>query len=60
MLEMSGAFMLLTLAVFIGYVVLASATRDHISMRPRVMTWIRRTFATAFVALAARLVVSDR
>ena len=60
MLEMSGAFMLMTLAVFIGYGVLASATRDHILMRPRVMTWIRRAFAAAFVALTVRLAVSDR
>ncbi|MGE5102084.1 MAG: LysE family translocator, partial [Deltaproteobacteria bacterium] len=60
MLEMSGAFMLMTLIVFIVYGILASATRDYVLMRPRVMTWIRRAFAAAFVALTARLVASDR
>jgi len=60
MLELSGVFMLVTLVVFIGYGVLASAVRSHVVSRPRVMAWIRRTFAVAFVALGARLALASR
>jgi len=60
MLELSGVFMLLTLIVFIGYGVFAAAARKHLISRPRVMTWLRRIFAGAFVGLAARLALSDR
>ncbi|HSW95151.1 MAG TPA: LysE family translocator [Patescibacteria group bacterium] len=60
MLELSGVFMLVTLIVFIGYGVLASAVRSHVVSRPRVMAWIRRTFAVAFVALGARLALASR
>jgi len=60
MLELSGVFMLVTLVVFIGYGVLAAAVRSHVVSRPRVMAWIRRTFAVAFVALGARLALASR
>jgi threonine/homoserine/homoserine lactone efflux protein len=60
MLVLSGVFMLVTLVVFIGYGVLAAAVRTHVVSRPRVMAWIRRTFAVAFVALGARLAVASR
>lgn len=52
MLTLSGVFMLM---VFVGYGVFAAAVRSHVVSRPRVMAWMRRTFATAFVALGARL-----
>jgi threonine/homoserine/homoserine lactone efflux protein len=60
MLELSGVFMLITLVVFIGYGLLAAAVRLHVVSRPRVMAWIRRTFAVAFVALGARLALASR
>lgn len=60
MVELSAVFMLLTFVVFVGYGVFAAAIRDHVISRPRVLTWMRRAFAGAFVALGARLAVSDR
>ncbi len=60
MLELSGVFMLLTFLVFVLYGVFAAADRDHVVSRPRVMTWLRRTFAVAFAGLGARLAVTDR
>jgi threonine/homoserine/homoserine lactone efflux protein len=60
MLQLSGVFMLLTLAVFAGYGVFAAAVRTHVVSRPRVVTWMRRSFAAAFVALGARLALTPR
>jgi len=60
MLELSGVFMLLTFAVFVVYGVFAAAIRNHVISRPRVITWMRRFFGGAFVALAGRLAVTDR
>lgn len=60
MLLLSAVFMLMTFAVFAVYGLLAASVRAHIVTRPRVMTWLRRTFATAFAALGARLAFSDR
>lgn len=60
MLELSAAFMLLTLVVFVGYGVFAAAVRNHVLSRPRVMTWMGRVFAGSFVALGARLALTDR
>lgn len=60
MIEMSLIFMLMTFVVFVLYGQFAAAVRDHVIARPRVMAWIRRTFAGAFVALSAKLAVSER
>jgi len=60
MVELSGVFMLVTLVVFAAYGVFAAAVRTHVVSRPRVVTWMRRTFAAAFVALGARLAVAER
>ena len=60
MLALSAIFMLLTFAVFVGYGLCAAAIRTHVISRPRVLTWMRRTFAGAFVALGARLALADR
>jgi threonine/homoserine/homoserine lactone efflux protein len=60
MLELSGVFMALTFAVFVVYGVFAAAVRSHIVSRPRVLTWMRRSFAAAFAALGARLAFADR
>ena len=60
MLELSVVFMLVTLAVFALYGVFAAAVRDQVISRPRVLTWMRRGFGGAFVALAGRLAFTDR
>jgi threonine/homoserine/homoserine lactone efflux protein len=60
MLVLSAVFMLLTFIVFVGYGLFAAAIRNHIISRPRVLTWMRRTFAAAFAALGARLAFAER
>ena len=60
MLVLSAVFMLMTFVVFVGYGLFAASIRDHVITRPRVLTWMRRTFAAAFVALSARLALSER
>jgi threonine/homoserine/homoserine lactone efflux protein len=60
MFELSAVFMLLTFVVFVGYGLFAAAIRSHVISRPRVLRWMRRTFAGAFVALGVKLALSDR
>jgi threonine/homoserine/homoserine lactone efflux protein len=60
MLELSAVFMLVTLVVFVAYGCFAAAVRRHVVSRPRVMNWMRRAFAGAFVVLGARLAVTAR
>lgn len=57
---LSLVFMLLTFVVFVGYGLFAASIRDHVISRPRVLGWMRRTFAAAFVALGAKLAFADR
>jgi threonine/homoserine/homoserine lactone efflux protein len=60
MLELSGVFMLMTLVVFVIYGLFAASVRDQIISRPRILTWMRRTFAAAFAALGAKLAFAER
>ena len=60
MLVLSSVFMLMTFVVFVGYGLFAASVRDHVISRPRVLIWMRRTFAAAFVALGAKLALSER
>jgi len=60
MLALSAVFMAMTFVVFVGYGLFAASVRDRIVSRPAVMTWMRRTFAGAFVLLGARLALADR
>jgi threonine/homoserine/homoserine lactone efflux protein len=60
MLMLSAVFMLMTFVVFVGYGLFAASIRDHVISRPQILTWMRRTFAGAFVLLGAKLAVSDR
>lgn len=60
MLEMSGVFMAMTFGVFALYGLFAASVRDHVLSRPKVMLWLRRTFAAAFVALGAKLALTER
>lgn len=60
MLELSGVFMAMTFLVFALYGVFAAAMRDHVISRPAVLKWMRRSFAAAFVALGAKLALTER
>ena len=60
MLALSGIFMLMTFVVFVGYGLFAASVRDHVISRPRVLTWMRRSFAGAFVTLGAKLAFAER
>jgi threonine/homoserine/homoserine lactone efflux protein len=60
MAGLSAVFMVLTFIVFVGYGLFAAAIRRHVISRPGVLTWMRRAFAGAFVALGARLALADR
>ena len=60
MLELSSIFMLLTFVVFTGYGVFAACVRNHIISRPKVLMWMRRSFAGAFAALGVKLALSER
>jgi hypothetical protein len=57
---LSGVFMALTFVVFVGYGLFAAAIRTHVVSRPRILTWMRRSFAGAFVLLGARLALTER
>ena len=60
MLMLSAVFMLMTFVVFAIYGLFAASVRDRVITRPRVMAWLRRSFAAGFAALGARLAFSDR
>jgi threonine/homoserine/homoserine lactone efflux protein len=60
MLELSAIFMAMTFVVFVGYGLFAASIRDRVISRPRVLTWLRRSFAAAFVALGAKLALAER
>jgi threonine/homoserine/homoserine lactone efflux protein len=60
MCELSLVFMAMTFAVFVVYGIFAASVRTHVVSRPRILAWMRRTFAAAFVALGARLAIAER
>jgi threonine/homoserine/homoserine lactone efflux protein len=60
MLMLSAVFMLMTFVVFAAYGLFAAAVRDHVISRPRIMMWMRRTFAGAFAVLGAKLAFTER
>ncbi|KJE37231.1 LysE family transporter [Thalassospira sp. HJ] len=53
-------FMAMTFAVFVVYGCFAGALRSHIIERPKVMAWMGKGFAVAFIAMGAKLVFSSR
>ena len=55
-----GLFTCFPFVVSVRHVLCASAIRTHVISRPRVLTWMRRTFAAAFVALGAKLALAER
>jgi threonine/homoserine/homoserine lactone efflux protein len=60
MLGLSAVFMALTFIVFVLYALFAATIRSHVIERPRVLLWLRRSFAGAFVALGAKLALAER
>ena len=60
MLMLSAVFMLMTFVVFMAYGLFAASVRDHVISRPRIMMWMRRTFAGAFAVLGAKLAFTER
>jgi threonine/homoserine/homoserine lactone efflux protein len=60
MMALSAVLMALTFVVFVGYGLFAAAIRRHVIARPGVLTWMRRSFAAAFVALGAKLALAER
>jgi threonine/homoserine/homoserine lactone efflux protein len=60
MVQLSAVFMAATFAVFAVYGIFAAGVRSQVIARPAVLTWIRRVFGGAFLALAGRLALADR
>jgi len=60
MLLLSAVFMAMTFVVFAGYGAVAGVLRDRVLSRPRLVGRIRKTFATSFAVLGARLAVESR
>ena len=60
MILLSLVFVAMTFAVFAAYGVFAAQMCDRVLSRPRVMAWLRRGFAAAFLALGAKLALTER
>ena len=60
MIGLSLVFMALTFIVFALYGVFAATMRNQVITRPKVMAWLRRTFAATYVLLAGRLALETR
>jgi len=53
-------FMVLTFAVFVGYGACAALARDYVITRPKVMIWLKRSFAGTFGLLGLKLALSEK
>jgi len=60
MLALSAVFMVMTFVVFALYGVFAASGRIRLLERPRIVDRLRRTFAVSFVALGAKLALTER
>lgn len=60
MLALSGIFMAMTFVVFTAYGLFASAARDHLIGRPRLVKRLQRAFSVTFVGLGAKLATTQR
>jgi len=60
MIGLSLVFMAVTFVVFALYGLFAAGMRTYVISRPRVVTWMRRTFAATYVLLAGRLALQER
>ncbi|MEM8956975.1 MAG: LysE family translocator [Pseudomonadota bacterium] len=52
-------FMAMTFVVFVIYGAFAAYARDYVIQRPRVLQWIKRSFAAAFGALGVKLAATN-
>jgi threonine/homoserine/homoserine lactone efflux protein len=60
LLGLGGVFMLMTLAVFVGYAWASATVRDRVLGAPAVLRWLQRSLGALLIGLAARLAVTDR
>ena len=60
MLLLSAIFMLMTLAVFVVYGLLAHTFRHYVVNSARVQTFLRYGFTAAFIGLASKLALTDK
>lgn len=58
MISLSLVFVAMTFVIFALYGIFAAQVRHHITGRPAVLRWMRRSFAAAFVALGAKLALA--
>jgi threonine/homoserine/homoserine lactone efflux protein len=57
---LSGVFMAMTFVIFVAYGLLAHAFRNSVIESPRVQSWLRRGFASAFAVLGINLALSEK
>jgi threonine/homoserine/homoserine lactone efflux protein len=60
MVGLSAVFMLITFLTFVGYALLAAATRERVLGRPQVLARLRKVFAACFLVLSGRLALESR
>lgn len=60
MIDLGLIFMAMTFLVFALYGCFAASVRRQVMSRPAVLAWLRRSFAAAFVALGAKLALTER
>src|SRR5262249_37757155 len=60
LLELFGVFMAMTFAVFALFRLFAAPVRDRVISRPKMLAWLRRSFAAGFAVLGARLALAER
>lgn len=60
MIGLSMIFMVMTFAVFSACGVFAAHVRHHVTSRPSVLRWMRRSFAAAFAGLGLKLLYTSR
>ena len=60
MIALSLVCLAVTFVVFALYGIFAATMRAQVITRPKVMTWMRRTFAATYVLLAGRLALEQR
>ncbi len=60
LLMLSLVFMAITLVIFMIYGILASGVRKHVVHSPRVIVWLRRSFAVTFATLGVKLATTDQ
>lgn len=60
MVGLSTVFMAATFVVFAVYGVFAAGLRTNVLSRPRLVAWMRRSFAATYLLLAGRLALQEK